>query len=235
MTTESQPIYREVVVTPLNGRREAMYLLTAIAVIAALMTTRFVLVHSEDEITYLKPYQRYDTTLKAQSPVLYRSLLSVVDELIYLRQHDDIWPSVDLLKTEHLPPFDNTFLPVSLKDYAWSRHTRESWVDYFGRRSPGENAGQGSHDGTVFLLRIIDLHTKDHPHPHQGVDYDPNRRFASQIWIYPEDRSYEPARELPEKGWKWIVSVSGSTGEPDVISEEPEEDGLSDMLKELNG
>jgi hypothetical protein len=222
------------VVTPLNARREAVYLLAAITVIAMLMTTRFLFVRGEDEKSYLKPYQRHDITLKAQSPVIYRSLLSVVDELVYLRQQDGTWPSVDLLKAEHLPPFDNTFLPVGLKDYDWSLYAGKSWVDYFGRRTPGENPSQGSHDNTVFLLRIIDLHTKDHPHPHFGVDYDPKTRFTSQIWMFPEDRGYEPTSDLPEKGWKWIVSVSGSSGESPVISEEPERNELSDMLEELN-
>ena len=235
LTAESKPIFKDVIVTPLDARREAIGLLAALSVIGILMAVRFAFVQTTETQTQLKSYQRFDTTLTGQSPVLYRSLLSVIDELIYLRKQSGSWPEIALLEAQHLPPFDKTFLPVGLKDYEWSRHVGKSWVDYFARRSPSKEVGQGVHEQTVFLLRIIDLHTKDHPHPHFGVDYDPNLRFASQVWMYPEDRAYTPDKQLPEKGWKWIISAapfSRSAGAP-VISEEPDSIEITDMLEEL--
>ena len=237
MTAGSQSTFKEVTIAPLDAKREATGLLAAILVIGILMTVRFVFVQSTVAEAQLKPYQRFDTTLKGQSPVLYRSLLSIVDELIYLQEQAGIWPTVESLEAEHLPPFDRTFLPVGLKSYEWSRHLGTSWVDYFGHRSVTENESLTADERKVFLLRIIDLHTKDHPHPHQGVDYDPNIRYAPQVWLYPEDRTYTPQKQLPEKGWKWIVSASQSSQSADnpVISEKADENTVPEILEALEG
>ncbi|MDY6952543.1 MAG: hypothetical protein SWE60_13610 [Thermodesulfobacteriota bacterium] len=212
---------REVIVTPLEARREAIALLGAIALIALLMALRFSLLTDTKTRQGLKPYQRRDTVLTGQQPVLYRSLLSVVDEVIDLRDEGGAWPDVEFLAKEHVPPFDQSFLPVALKSYVWSRHEGDSWVDYFGENSRRAEEDASAHEPTSFLLRIIDLHTDNHPHPHPGTDYDPNMRFASQVWVYPAKRPY-PGERVVEFGWKWIVGRSDrSLGANQEVSEAP--------------
>ena len=212
---------KEVAVAPLEARREAMALLATIAVIVLLMALRFTLVAGKKVQADMKTYQRLDFVLKDQQPILYRSLLSVVDEVVSLRDQEGRWPEVELLERESVPPFAKVFLPVRLKTYEWSRHGGESWVDYFGEYTGGEDQSISRHEMVTFLLRIIDLHTDQHPHPHPGVDYDPNMRYAGQVWIYKGNRPY-PGERLPEAGWKWIISPSDpSLGENPVISERP--------------
>ena len=199
--------YREVLIAPLEARREAMALLGVIVLIAFLMTLRFSLLTGKKAQQGLKAYQRPDTVLTGQQPVLYRALLSVVDEVIDLRDQEGAWPDVEFLGREHVPPFDKSFLPVALKSYVWSRHEGDSWVDYFGENPRRPEEDSSAHEPTSFLLRIIDLHTGDHPHPHPGIDYDPSMRFAAQVWSYPAKRPYPGARVV-EFGWKWIVGPS---------------------------
>jgi hypothetical protein len=184
-----------------------MALLGAIAVVVLLMALRFSLVSGKNVQQHLRSYQRRDTVLQGQQPVLYRSLLSVVEELIGLRDQKGEWPDVQFLQTEHIPPFDKNFLPVALKSYAWSRHEGGSWVDYFGQNPGGNSQNSGPHEAASFLLRIIDVHTEYHPHPHPGIDYDPNMQFVAQVWFYPGKRTY-PGERLRELGWKWVVGPS---------------------------
>lgn len=214
-------VCKEVVIEPLEARREAIALLGAIVVIVLLMALRFSLVTGTKVHQRLRPYQRLDTVLKGQQPVVYRSLLSVVDEVIDLRDQEGQWPAVELLRREHVPPFDKSFLPVALKSYVWSRHGGDSWVDYFGQNPRRADQTSSAHEPVSFLLRIIDLHTKYHPHPHPGIDYDPNMRFAAQVWIYPAKRPY-PGERPVEFGWKWVVGRSDrSLGASQEISETP--------------
>lgn len=213
--------WKEVVVAPLDARREAIALLAVIAVIVLLMALRFSLVNSTNVKQRLRPYQRFDTVLEGQQPVLYRSLLSVVEEVVDLRDQEGEWPDVAFLEREHVPPFDKSFLPVALKTYVWSRHGHGSWVDYFGQNPRREDESSSAHERVSFLLRIIDLHTDSHPHPHPGTDYDPNMRFAVQVWLYPDKRNY-PGERLVEFGWKWIVGSSDpSLAGSQEISETP--------------
>jgi hypothetical protein len=170
----------------------------------------------------LKAYQRRDTVLTGQQPVLYRTLLSIVDEVVALHDQQGTWPDVEFLEKEHVPPFDNSFLPVALKGYVWSYHEGDSWVDYFGQNPQPPSSDAGAHEPTSFLLRIIDLHSENHPHPHPGVDYDPDIRFVGQVWNYPAKRPY-PGERVVELGWKWIVGPSDrSLWANQVISEEPD-------------
>ena len=214
--------YKEVLIAPLEARREAMALLGVIGLIVLLMTLRFSLLTGKKAQQGLKAYQRPDTVLTGQQPVLYRSLLSIVDEVVDLRDQEGAWPAVEVLEREHIPPFDKSFLPVALKGYNWSRHEGGSWVDYFGENPPQQgDAGASPHESTSFLLRIIDLHTENHPHPHPGMDYDPNMQFVAQVWTYPAKRPY-PGQSLVEFGWKWIVGPSDrSLWANQVISETP--------------
>jgi len=215
---------KEVFVVPLSARREAFALCCMLAVILLLMIVRFSLISKTDTGQMLKSYQRIDGVLQNQAPTLYRSLLSVVGDILFLHEEDGKWPDIDVLKSEALPPFANNFLPPGLKGYAWTFYKQEGWVDYFG---VNKNIKEQKDEGidpleNTFLLRIIDLHSKNHPHPHSGRDNDPKQRYSYQIWMYPEVRSY-PGEPLKEKGWKWIVSPNdpNNSGDQEVISEKP--------------
>ena len=104
--------YKEVLVTPLEARREAMALMAALAIIAVLMALRFTLLTGEKAQREIMSYQRLDYVLKDQQPILYRSLLSVVDEVADLREQEGGWPAVELLEKESIPPFAKVFLPL---------------------------------------------------------------------------------------------------------------------------
>jgi hypothetical protein len=216
---------KETVVTPLGIRREAAYVSVAIGVIVLFMALRFHWVSSDKTEIELRPYQRRDFVLKGQQPVLYRSLLSAADEVVALREENDgKWPEVALLEEEALPPFAKIFLPVALKFYDWSSHGGKDWVDYHGLDARGEYEQNSGHEAVTFLLRIIDLHgDEEHPHPHPGSDYDPNMRYAKQVWIFNGKGAY-PENDLPEAGWKWVISPTDfSLGKNLVISETPDD------------
>ena len=213
------------VVTPLGIGREAAYLSVAIGIIVLLMALRFYWVSSDKTETELKSYQRRDFVLKGQQPILYRSLLSTADEVVALREErDGKWPDVALLEEEALPPFAKIFLPVALKAYSWSYHGGKDWVDYYGVDARGEYERNSGHEAVTFLLRIIDLHgDEEHPHPHPGLDYDPNMRYAKQVWIFNGKGAY-PGENLSEAGWKWVISTTDpSLGKDLMISETPDD------------
>ncbi|MCZ7585984.1 MAG: hypothetical protein M5R36_23150 [Deltaproteobacteria bacterium] len=95
-----------------------------------------------------------------------------------------------------MPPFDQELLPGGLRGFVWKENDGGSWVDYAATRD----------DSTSFILRVIDLHEKYHPHPHPGIDYDPRMRLAVQVWIYEEPNRAYPGERLPEAGWIWVVT-----------------------------
>ena len=221
-TTEK--VYREVLVVPLAARREALALIIIISLIVLLMAFRFSLIRPVDSRESLKSYQLSDLYLKNQAPTLYRALLGIVGDITDLREENGSWPDVVLLKSEALPPFASNFLPIGLRGFVWERHASEGWVDYFGVNGDVASAEKQGADPleNSFILRIIDLQSEDHPHPHLGQDNDPVIRFSSQIWMNPKVIDY-PEERLIERGWKWIVSSSGSpAGNADgVIVEQP--------------
>lgn len=202
--------YREVLVIPLAARREAMALVVIISLIILLMGLRFSQVGTADSGESLKSYQLSDLQLKNQAPTLYRSLLGVVGDIIDLREENGSWPDVALLKSEALPPFASNFLPMGLRGFVWQRHAGEGWVDYFGVNSDAVTAEKQGADPleNSFILRIIDLESEDHPHPHLGQHDNPAMRFSSQVWMNPKVTDY-PTERLIERGWKWIVSIGG--------------------------
>ena len=219
-----QSEYREIVVAPKAARHEALALVAAIGVIIVLMGWRFSLVRSTDTRAALRNYQLADIHLKNQAPILYRSLMGVVMDIEDLREENGSWPEITLLEEESLPPFAVNFLPMGLRGFICERHTGEGWVDYFGVNrnvSSEEKKGRDPLENS-FLLRIIDLQSKQHPHPHSGQDNDPSMRFSFQVWMNPQVTDY-PGENLVERGWKWVVSSSGSQGEggQGVISEQP--------------
>ena len=52
---------------------------------------------------------------------------------------------------------------------------------------------------------MIDLHAGYHPHPHPGVDYDPEMLVAVLVWYFPEAGRPYPGERLPESGWLWLL------------------------------
>ena len=213
-------IIREVLVVPLAARREALILLVVISLIILLMALRFSLVRSVDTGNTLKSYQLSDLYLQNQAPVLYRALLGSVADILDLREENGSWPDIDLLKTEALPPFAGNFLPVGLRGFVWQRHTGDGWVDYCGINGDTLSAEKQGTDPleNSFILRVIDLQSENHPHPHQGRDNDPAVRFTYQIWMNPQVVEY-PGEALVERGWKWVVG--SSQGEAaDVVTEQ---------------
>ncbi|MDP8256361.1 MAG: hypothetical protein P9M14_11480 [Candidatus Alcyoniella australis] len=187
------------VVRPANGRRETLLVLLALAAIIALMLVRACAFGGEQQQTYLRPYQQLDSVLSNPERTLFQSLLASMGEIEGLREDEGQWPEAALLAMDSIPPFDPRFLPSTLQGYLWTDYNNQSWVDYIGTLP---EAGQGR----TFLLRLIDLHAEYHPHPHPGIDYDPNMRVSSQIWIYDEPDRFYPGERLAEAGWMWVVT-----------------------------
>ena len=204
-TTDQNSRYQEVLVAPMDARRETVWLLLAIGVIVLFMFLRFFMFAGKSEEKYLRSYQRLDNILTTNDQrIIYQSLLSCVREVEIIRDQEGVWPEAELLQMEQIPPFDIQFLPKSLKDYTWSSYDGGSWVDYVGQNQIG-NAS------VTFLLRLIDLHAEYHPHPHPGIDYDPTMQVAVQVWIYPESNRPYPGERLPEAGWFWVVRPNDRT------------------------
>lgn len=226
MTEANTPAkkYREVLVVPLAARREAMILALVIGLIVLLMAYRFSMFSSEGTTDSMRPYQLIDLKLKNQAPALYRSLLGSVQDILDLREEEGQWPDIALLQSEALPPFANNYLPVGLRGYVWQQFTGEGWVDYFGVNADAAQEEQQGKDPleNSFILRIIDLQSTKHPHPHFGQHDGQTKRFSAQIWLNPKTTDY-PGEKLVEKGWKWVVSQGASPeGQvKKVISEEP--------------
>ncbi len=207
-TADTEKVCRKVLVLPLAARREALYLGIVIAVIVFLMAMRFSQVRVIDIQQTRPPYQLSDIYLQNQAPVLYRTLLGVTADIMDLRLESESWPKVSLLIEESLPPFANNFLPMGLRGYVWELYPHEGWVDYFGINGDVGVKGENKADDPLqnsFVLRIIDLESEDHPHPHFGEHANLSTRFVSQVWTNPKLTDY-PGEELIKRGWKWIVS-----------------------------
>jgi len=205
--------YREVLVVPLAARREALALVGAILLIILLMGVRFSLIPSKNNaIKALPSYQIYDITLTNQAPMLYRSLLTAVADIEDLRDESGAWPRSTRLQKEVIPPFDASFLPVGLRGFQWKSYPHKGWVDYHGINKDVGSEDKESVDPleNSFVLRIIDLQSKDHPHPHFGRDKDPNVRYSAQIWMNPQHVEY-PGANLVTKGWKWVVQEGATS------------------------
>jgi hypothetical protein len=168
-------------------------------------------------------YQQPDRVLTNQATTQYRSHSAIAGDNIDLRKDNGTWPDVAMLENEALPPFADYFLPGGLRGYAWSRHEGDGWVDYFGVNKDVGIAEKQDLDplDVSFMLRIIDLQNKEHPHPHFGRDNDVSQRYVYQIWIYPGMQQY-PAADVIKKGWKWIISVTDSAdNSAGIVSEYP--------------
>jgi len=206
--------YREVLVVPLAARREALALIGALLLIVLLMGVRFSLIPSTgDTIKALPSYQIYDITLTNQAPMIYRSLLTAATDIEDLRDESGDWPSAVRLKEEVIPPFDASFLPMGLRGFSWKDYPHQGWVDYHGINKDVGLEAKEKFDPleNSFVLRVIDLQSKDHPHPHFGRDKDPTIRYSVQIWMNPQLVDY-PGTSLVAKGWKWVVQQGATSG-----------------------
>ncbi|MDP8225874.1 MAG: hypothetical protein P9L99_21110 [Candidatus Lernaella stagnicola] len=204
------------IVEPLASRRETFFVLAAICVIVLLMALRFAAVGGDDKTQYIRPYQRLDSILSGKQRTLYQSMLASTEDVIELREREGQWPEAALLEIETVPPFDEKFLPPSLRGLTWTEHDGNSWVDYIG-----QDPNQDDQENITYILRVIDLHAEYHPHPHPGLDYDPNQKVAVQVWVFPQPARPYPGERLPEAGWWWVVGPNDPSLSPDAVQTTP--------------
>jgi len=192
--------FREVLVEPADSKREILYVAGFLVILLLLATARIAFLQKAGNQISLQPYQRLDTTLNDAERTMYQALLSSQQEIVRLWEKSGIWPTVEQLDEEGIPPFATDLMPGKLSGYTWVMHDRGPWVDYIAV-GPEEDKTMPS-----VLLRIINLHADFHPHPHPGKDYDPGQKAAVQIWINPESLQKYPGMMLAEHGWAWILS-----------------------------
>jgi hypothetical protein len=203
---------KEVIVAPLAAGREILGLAIVICCIFLLACLRYVQVAPKEDIAAKKSYQIQDIRLKNQAPVLYRSLLGVVDSITWTYEAAGNWPKISELQTESLPPFVGDFLPAGLRGFSWEMHQGETWVDYYGlNKEVAQQEKEGADPlENSFILRIIDLQAGQYPYPYvQDTQED---RFTAQIWMNPQSVDYSKG-SLVERGWKWIVSGNSAVNE----------------------
>lgn len=187
-----------ILVKPLSAGKETQGLALVCAIIIALMAIRFHTLKTNKNDIYLRPYQKLDHGLINEQRTLYRTLYSSISEIVDIRNQEGWWPETELLKQENIPPFDQQLLPKGLKGYSWVGYNGGSWIDYLG---------QDKQSGITFILRLIDLHASYHPHPHPGIDYDPELSIAVQVWFFPASERFYPGERLPEAGWFWLMKA----------------------------
>lgn len=192
------PAPRTVHIRPASRVPETVGVLVFVAVVATLMTWRVSLIERDIDTPSLAAYQRLDTGLDATTQLVFRTLLAAVGDVGDLREIHGQWPEARDLADALVPPFAAELMPVDLARLQWVAYDGGTWVDYLG-------VGDGVAGDATYLLRVIDLHGGYHPHPHPGVDYDPNRLTAAQVWVYDEPGRHYPGERLPEAGWAWIL------------------------------
>ncbi len=208
MSKDAFPV-KELVVPPLAAGRETLGLAVAICVVLLFAGLRFVQVAPKHGREELPSYQLRDIKLKNQAPVLYRSLLSAVDSITWLREAEGQWPSIATLQKESLPPFVDRFLPAGLRGcFTWELQQGASWVDYYGSsKKTGADPLENS-----FILRIIDQRKGSYPYSVAQQDKGQDSHFAAQIWFNQHNAAY-PKGPLEQRGWKWIVSSNTNSEE----------------------
>lgn len=188
-----------IVVKPQTSVPETLAAAFLCVLVVVMMAARFYWVQSHADKLYLRPYQKLDRVLRDDQRSMYRILSASVQDIIALRNQEGWWPETSLLTAENIPPFDPKFVPAQLRRFAWVSYDGGSWVDYLGYDKASD---------ITFILRLIDLHAGYHPHPHPGVDYDPQLSVAMQIWYFPGAARPYPGERLPEAGWLWLVQES---------------------------
>ena len=184
---------------PNAARGETLGVFAAITGIVALGALRIALLGGSEGPVHLQPYQRLDSTLTPAQRTLDQSLLAATDEIVDRWRSSGAWPQVARLEQEQIPPFAAALLPPRLRGCVWSLTDRQSWADYLGR-CPDPSAP------TAYLLRIVDLRSNVHPHPHPS--YDPAQQVASQVWLFFGSDVPYPVDSLLEADWLWYVNVA---------------------------
>jgi hypothetical protein len=162
------------------------------------MVLRFNSIPRNKNEVVLKNYQELFQSLDTLDQAVYRSLSASVADIVDMTGQIGQWPESILLEDAHVPPLAKGYLPAPADDLIWISYDGGTWVDYLGHDSSGRMS-------VSYILRLIDLHGSYHPHPHPGVDYDPNQAVAVQVWRYPVAQRPYPEERLPEAGWRWIV------------------------------
>lgn len=183
-----------------DWRREAAFVGLAIGLVLLAVALRLALIAGESGGPILRPYQRLADTLPQRTQTLYRTLNSATGDIIDLRNLDGVWPEADLLALEVVPPFDPALVPEDLRDIVWVGYDGGAWIDYLG-------FDRDATEPVSMILRMIDLHAGYHPHPHPGIDYDPDLLVTHQIWVYADEVEAYPGERLPEAGWQWVLSA----------------------------
>ncbi|MBZ0270475.1 hypothetical protein K8I61_00450 [bacterium] len=190
---------REVIVKSPRGAIEGGLVFAVLTMIATAAFVRQATLSGSSEPLFLRPYQRL-TTASPNNAVRLFELLSNAAQDAADMSGAGRFPSIDELRKAGVPPYDESTLAADLRGFAPHETHQPSWADYrFVRGDAG------------FILRIIDLHAEYHPHPHPGIDYDPDRRYTYQIWWSGGTRPDDPGERLPEAGWIWIVTPDDPT------------------------
>ena len=177
---------------------ETIGVLITITLIGIGVGLRWASLEGAPDAPALKPYQRSTDDLAPMQRVLMQAALASAPDVLHLRATDGFWPDAERLAASNVPPFDSSFLPRPLRGYRWISYDGGAWVDYLGY-------DVANTDARTVILRVIDLHAAYHPHPHPGVDYDPDAFFALQLWYFPADQRPYPGERLPEAGWFWLI------------------------------
>jgi hypothetical protein len=185
-------------VRPFTRRRETLVVSAAMLAVVCLMILRFTLIPGKSSGLVLKSYQQLSQKLEPPDQLIYRSLLSSVTDVLDLADDLGQWPEAGLLEEAGVPPFAAGFLPAPVDRLIWVGYDGGTWVDYLGHDLSGRLQAS-------YILRLIDLHGGYHPHPHPGVDYDPNQAIAVQIWRFDKGQRAYPGERLPEAGWIWLI------------------------------
>ncbi|WP_164513353.1 hypothetical protein [Thiosocius teredinicola] len=175
--------------------------MSIVALVLSAMAWRVLNLNTVETTIRLQPYQRLDSTLASEQQLVYRTLIAAVPDIVELRAEEGQWPEAGLLDDALVAPFATTLMPAPARDLQWVSYDGGSWVDYLGGM-------QSSTEQLTYLLRLIDVHAGYHPHPHPGVDYDPNQAIAVQVWVFDQAGRAYPGERLPEAGWFWLLNRS---------------------------
>jgi hypothetical protein len=144
----------------------------------------------------------YQVLFQDQSPEVQRmdrELLSGLEDALRLRPSPNVWPSVEVLEKELVPPFVRSGRMDS--DYSWEFRSSAGTLNYLGQPREGSRR-------PAFLLHL----QENVPHPSSTVLDEFHRRLNDGtllhvgVWIHPDPKPVAEAIGYPEReGWKEIV------------------------------
>ena len=207
--TEDRAV-REVVVRPKSNLLEIGIVAYTVLVICVVAGYR-VIERSALGGAQLAGAQQRDAELAPRARFYNRNALAALGDMEFYLTEDGRLPDAEQLARDGIPPFDLGLAPAENDGLRWVTEHHETWVDYVISR-PTSSPGRvdGSPD-VAYVVRVIDLHADYHPHPHPGIDYDPEQRLAMQLFEAPDARSRYPGERLLEAGWIWRNRPSDSS------------------------